>query len=280
MSQINTESMPNEKQVITVGVLALQGSYHEHIAHLTSLFQELSDDERYCSKFEFRSREVKKVEDLHTLDGLILPGGESTTMSILLQRNGLLETLKKVIQVEKLPCWGSCAGLILLCNEITNTSVDMSGRNVEKSMKYRSIGGLDVRVDRNSFGRQLDSFSENFILEDFDGELHNAKFTCVFIRAPIIREVLSPKTCYLKEDPHSDFENKIVRSTYIGDEVDRAKPEVLLRLGLNEKNSMIVAVKQGNLLGTSFHPELVSGDYRMHKWFIDRFIIDSNYLCH
>ena len=267
--------MSDRKKLIIVGVLALQGSYHEHLAHLTSLIEDFSNDEEYNSKYEFESREVKKVEDLDSLNGLILPGGESTTMSILLQRNGLLEALKRLIQVDKLPCWGSCAGLILLCNEITNTNIDLSGKNVEKSMKYRSIGGLDVRVHRNSFGRQLDSFSEKFTLENFDGELHNAEFTCVFIRAPVIKDVLSLKTLQLKEDLHSDTKNRIVRATYIGGIVDRAKPEVLLRLGSNEKDSMIVAVRQGNVFGTSFHPELVKGDYRMHKWFIDRFIIDS-----
>lgn len=264
-----------ERKEIVVGVLSLQGSYHEHIAHLESLFQQLSEDVWYNSKYKLRSREVKKVEDLNNLDGLILPGGESTTMSILLQRNGLLDPLRKAIQIDNLPCWGTCAGLILLSNEITNTKLDLSGSITETSMQYRPIGGLDVQVQRNSFGRQLDSFCKELVLEDFDGELNGAKFPCIFIRAPVIQNVLSSEVLLDVHETNDHLTDGVVRAVRLNEQPVQAKPEVLLRISSDEGASRIVAIKQGNVFGTSFHPELVTGDYRMHKWFIDKFIISK-----
>lgn len=257
----------------TVGVLALQGSYHEHMAHLEALFDSLAKNQRY-SKYIFTAKEVKTTKDLSELDGLIFPGGESTTMSILLQRNGLLDPIRHLVQVDRLPCWGTCAGLILLSNEIVNTKIDLGGTTVENSMKYRVIGGLDVQIQRNSFGRQLDSFNKSFQLDAFDGELHGAKFPCIFIRAPVIKRILDVDACSNKNLVEHDYQEQVVRSVILTtNRSNVSKPQTLLQIPQSDGDNLIVAIKQDNIFGTSFHPELVVGDYRMHKWFIDEFVL-------
>ncbi|GME92325.1 unnamed protein product [[Candida] boidinii] len=268
--------MTVEKKLITIGVLSLQGSYIEHISHLEALFEDLKTDSKYDSSYDFKVREVKTIEDLEDLSGLIFPGGESTTMSILLQRNNLLEPIRELVQIKKLPCWGTCAGLILLSNEISNTKIDLGGANIEKSMKYRVIGGLNVQIQRNSFGRQLDSFNKNFKLDNFTGDLKGTEFSCLFIRAPVIKKILFRDSVSHdnKEDNFAehDFENGIVRAVEL-DKNNKSVPEILLKINENGENELIVAIKQDNIFGTSFHPELVIGDYRMHKWFLDEFVL-------
>lgn len=262
--------MSTEKQSIIIGVLALQGSYHEHIAHFQSLFKSLSKDDKY-SGYLFETRAVKTINDLTNLNALVFPGGESTTMSILLQRNQLLDPIRKLVNIDNLPCWGTCAGLILLCNEITNTNINLGGENIEKSMKYRSIGGLNVSVERNSFGRQVDSFCTKVCLKNFPGDLNNAEFECVFIRAPVIKQILSSKNT--NTEVEHDIENKIVRAINLNPGTLLSKPKILLKLNEGLSNESIVAVKQNNIYATSFHPELVRNDYRMHKWFVDEFVL-------
>lgn len=263
--------MSEDKKNIIVGVLALQGSYHEHISHLNNLFMDLKNDDNYKSKYIFETREIKNINDLNNLNGLIIPGGESTAISILLQRNELLEPIRKLIQIDKLPCWGTCAGLILLCNKITNTKVNLNGINTEQSMKYRSIGGLDVEIERNSFGRQIDSFNNDYILKSFCGDLKNENFNCIFIRAPVIKNILQP---YLGNQLEPDKNGNVVYAKKLNKNWDRETPKILLTINQNSKDELIVAIKQENILGTSFHPELVTGDYRMHKWFIDEFVLN------
>lgn len=263
--------MSKNKKNITIGVLALQGSYHEHISHLNNLFMHLADDDNYNSKYIFESREIKNINDLNNLNGLIIPGGESTVISILLQRNKLLEPIRKLIQIDKLPCWGTCAGLILLCNKITNTKVDLNGTKIEQSMKYRSIGGLDVEIQRNSFGRQINSFNKNYILKNFYGDLKNKSFNCIFIRAPVIKNILPSRL-----DNQGEFDGRtgIVYAKKLNENTNRDIPQILLKIYENSSDELIVAVKQENILGTSFHPELVAGNYKMHKWFIDEFVLN------
>lgn len=269
--------MTLEKKLITIGVLSLQGSYIEHISHLEALFKDLRTDNKYDSVYDFKVKEVKNIEDLDGLGGLIFPGGESTTMSILLQRNKLLEPIRELVQIKKLPCWGTCAGLILLSNQISNTKIELGGTNIEKSMKYRVIGGLNVQIQRNSFGRQLDSFNKKFILDKFSGGLKNCEFSCLFIRAPVIKKILPINSENHDENNDDvfvehDFENGIVRAVEL-DKNNKSVPEILLKINENEENELIVAIKQDNIFGTSFHPELVIGDYRMHKWFLDEFVL-------
>jgi 5'-phosphate synthase pdxT subunit len=256
-------SMTGQK-IVNVGVLSLQGSYHEHIKHLQELFRQLNNDLKYSSKFKFFVKEIKTVDDLKDIQGLIFPGGESSTMSILLQRTGLLEPIRELVQIKKTPVWGTCAGLILLSNEIINTKIDLG------DLKYKSIGGLNVQVQRNSFGRQVDSFSEKFKLENFGDELKNTEFECVFIRAPVIQKIISPNK------KNSNVEYDLVNGIVYGVQLveNFTAPEVLLTIEHND-HKMIVAVRQENILGTSFHPELVVDDYTFHKWFIDEFVLKS-----
>ncbi|KAJ3273584.1 hypothetical protein HDV01_004351 [Terramyces sp. JEL0728] len=198
--QVVSDVYPRCKQeIINTGVLALQGAFSEHIHTL--------------QKLGVQTKEIKKSEQLNEIDGLIIPGGESTTMSLIMQRNGLIEPLQSFIKSGK-PVFGTCAGLIMLSNEITN----------QKQGGQGNLGGLDITVQRNAFGAQLDSFVSEL-------DLTIGKFQGVFIRAPII--------------------------TSVGDNVEV----------IGKYEDRIVAVRQGNILGTSFHPELTL-DPMVHEYFI------------
>ena len=157
--------------------------------------------------------EVRLPEHLTGLDALIMPGGESTTFGKLAVRWGLIEPIQDFARSGK-PVWGTCAGLIFLAKDV--------GRD------QPTLGLMDVKVARNAFGRQIDSFVTPLIVQGMD-----APFEGVFIRAPIIEAV----------GPHVDVLSKLDDGT-------------------------IVAARQGNLLGTSFHPELTK-DTRMHQLFLN-----------
>ena len=183
-----------------VGVFALQGDVREHFHALTSLNVE--------------AIEVRSEQQLASVDGLILPGGESTTISKLIDifelRTPLLAAINK-----GLPIYGTCAGMIMLANEVLDAA---SGQ--------QSLGAMDISVRRNAFGSQLDSFEAEL---EFAGSTVRA----AFIRAPIVERV--------------------------GEGV-----EVLSKL----PSGAVVAVREGSLLATSFHPEL-TGDTRVHEYFLD-----------
>ena len=155
------------------------------------------------------------------VDGLVLPGGESTTIVKLADRFGLLEPLRAAVR-GGLPVYGSCAGMILLADRILDAPPDQE-----------TVGGLDVTVRRNAFGRQVDSFESDLAFEGLAGEPLHA----VFIRAPWVEEA--------------------------GEGV-----EVLGRVVGGAADGRIVAVRQGNLVATSFHPEL-TGDRRVHALFVE-----------
>ncbi len=190
----------------TVGVLALQGDVREHARMLSD-----------CS---VDVRLVKDSQDLTDLAGLVIPGGESTTISRLINRANLMQPLRDFIKSGK-AVYGSCAGMILLADRI------LDGRSDQET-----IGGLDITVRRNAFGRQVDSFEKTIDLK----EINILDFNAVFIRAPWVEKVGSGV-------------------------------EVLASLDYQEQEPRIVMVKQGNLLATSFHPEL-TGDNRVHKYFV------------
>ncbi|OBI90662.1 pyridoxal 5'-phosphate synthase glutaminase subunit PdxT [Mycobacterium asiaticum] len=187
-----------------VGVLALQGDTREHLAALREAGAEAST--------------VRRRAELDAVDGLVIPGGESTAMSHLLRDFDLLEPLRARL-VEGLPAYGACAGMILLASEILDAGAD--GRAA------LPLGGIDMTVRRNAFGRQVDSFEGDIPFEGLDGTVR-----AVFIRAPWVERV--------------------------GDEV-----QVLARAA-----GHIVAVRQGAVLATAFHPE-VTGDRRVHRLFVD-----------
>lgn len=185
-----------------VGVLAFQGDFREHLAALRSLGAEAVS--------------VRRPEELASVDGLIIPGGESSVMDKLTRLFGMAEPLKAAISAG-LPIYGTCAGLIMLADEILDS---IEGQ--------QSLGGLDVSVRRNAFGSQVDSFETNLTVPVIGG----APMHAVFIRAPLVER--------------------------LGDAV-----QVLARL----TDGRVVAVEQGNLLGTSFHPE-VTNDLRFHDYFL------------
>ena len=194
-----------------IGVLALQGDVREHAAALEA-----------CGA---RVAEVKRARELAGLDGLVLPGGESTTMSNLLVRFELLEPLRAAV-VAGLPVYGSCAGMILLADKVLDARED-----------YEGIGGLDVTVRRNAFGRQVDSFETDLDVTAVGG----GPMRAVFIRAPWVESVTEGVEVLAR----------------VGDDAAAAAAA-----------GRIVAVRQGSVLATAFHPE-ITGDLRVHQFFVD-----------
>ncbi|MDP9430168.1 MAG: pyridoxal 5'-phosphate synthase glutaminase subunit PdxT [Actinomycetota bacterium] len=190
-----------------VGVLALQGDVREHLATLSALGAEAVT--------------VRRPEELAAVDALVVPGGESTTMGKLAARFGLLEPLRVAVG-DGLPVYGSCAGMIMLADRLLDAPPDQV-----------TVGGLDVTVRRNAFGRQVDSFESQVEIDGVAGGPVHA----VFIRAPWVEQT--------------------------ADDV-----QVLGRVVGGAADGRIVAVRQGNLVATSFHPEL-TGDRRVHALFVD-----------
>ncbi len=146
----------NQQQV---GVLALQGDVREHLQMLESV--------------GVVAKKVKSAQDLNKLDGLVIPGGESTTISMLSQRAGLIEPIREFIKSDK-AVYGSCAGMIMLADRVVDTRTDQE-----------TFGGLDITVKRNAFGRQVDSFEKIISLKDIGVDQFNA----VFIRAPWVEKI-------------------------------------------------------------------------------------------
>ncbi|KAL1914682.1 uncharacterized protein VTP21DRAFT_8093 [Calcarisporiella thermophila] len=201
-------------QPITVGVLALQGAFIEHINVLRQLPE---------VKFALA---VRTPAELENVDALVIPGGESTSMALIAERMGMMEPLRKFIHSGK-PCWGTCAGMILLADEATSTK--KGGQSL--------IGGLRISVNRNQFGSQRDSFEMDLSIPCIGDQ----KFHAVFIRAPVITEIKDPENV-----------------------------EVLAKLEQavgQTASEAIVAVRQGPLMATAFHPELTM-DSRMHRYFV------------
>lgn len=201
--------------MLVVGVLALQGDVVQHVAALGA-----------CG---VRAVAVRRTSELDAVDAMVLPGGESTTMSRLLVAFGLLEPLRARVAAG-MPTYGSCAGLILLAREVRDGRPDQ-----------QQLGGLDVVVRRNAFGRQVDSFETDLPVEGLTGPPLRA----VFIRAPWVEET-GPDVAVLATVPHLT-----VAGSRTGAAAGRA-----------------VAVRQGSVLATAFHPEL-TGDLRIHTLFCD-----------
>ena len=196
---------------LNIGILAVQGDVLENVIATKMSLDELGMDGIV--------NEVKTPEQINDLDGLIIPGGESTVIGTLSLVNGSLKKIKEKI-ANGMPVFGICAGLILLSKKAKDRVVG--------EMDQPLLDFLDVKIERNAFGRQRDSFESEISME----KIGIPKFRGVFIRAPSIMEA--------------------------GKDV-----EVLSKF--NEK---IIAIKQGNIIGTSFHPEL-TGDLSLHKYFVN-----------
>ena len=181
-----------------IGVLALQGDVREHM--------------RALEEAGATAGPVRRLSEIESADGLVIPGGESTTLWKLATAFDLLDPVRKLI-ADGMPAFGSCAGLIMLADRLRDGAEGQ-----------QTFGGIDMTARRNAFGRQVDSFEREVLIE-------GAPFHAVFIRAPW---------------------------------VERAGQEVTV---LGEDNGRIVAVRQGQLLATAFHPELTS-DRRIHRLFV------------
>jgi len=190
----------------TIGVFALQGDVREHLRMLAGL--------------GVIAVPVRRPAELDACDGLVIPGGESTTMAKLARTFGLFEPLREAV-ASGLPTFGTCAGMIMLADRIEDGTTDQE-----------TLGGLDITVRRNAFGRQVDSFEGDLDFDGLDDPVH-----AIFIRAPWVEQV--------------------------GDDV-----AVLARVEHGPAAGRIVAVRQGPLMATSFHPE-VGGDSRIHRTFVD-----------
>jgi 5'-phosphate synthase pdxT subunit len=244
---------------LTVGVLALQGAFIEHIKLLQQAATLLQSDPSDEKNFQVNCIEVRTAAQLSLCDALVLPGGESTSISLIAERTGILEPLRDFVKVQRKPVWGTCAGLILLAESA----------NKSKSTGQELIGGLDVRVQRNYFGRQVESFEAELNLEFLGG---GKPFHSVFIRAPVVEKVLPLSTRVVEAD------GMVVAPPRRG---TSAPVEILGRLpgrakAIRDKTTTaeelgedgdIIAVRQGNVFGTAFHPEL-TGDPRIHAWWL------------
>jgi len=182
-----------------IGVLALQGDFREHI--------------NAAENSGHQATAIRRINELNDVDALILPGGESTTIALLARTYGLIEPIRKKIS-EGLPVYGSCAGMILLAEQV-----------IDGIENQETFGGINMSVRRNAFGRQVESFEE-------ESEFASKRLNAVFIRAPWVEEI-------------------------------GAGVEVLAKTGNHP-----VAVRQGKLLATSFHPEL-TGDLSVHSYFFE-----------
>ena len=232
---------------LTIGVVALQGAFIEHCEILDTL--------------KINNKQIRTVEDFKDVDALILPGGESTAMAKVssLGGNSIFNEIAKFVKIDKKPCMGTCAGLILLADKVDG----------QKEGGQMLVGGLNVIASRNYFGAQVKSFEapmqppplpqkeemeESYMFKEENGILNNHQskdemqsktFNGIFIRAPAILSV---------------GENVEVLNTINVTNEDQENSEV------------IVAVRQDNILATAFHPELTN-DSRWHQYFIEEIIL-------
>jgi 5'-phosphate synthase pdxT subunit len=196
---------------LTIGVLSIQGDVQENLVSTKAAIDELRIDGKVIA--------VRTPDEISQLDGLIIPGGESTTMGQLSLANGSLKILKEKIE-GGMPVLGICAGMIMLSNTVNDRVVGKTDQPL--------LDIFDIKLERNSFGRQKQSFESDISLDSID----IPKFNGVFIRAPSVLDV--------------------------GSDVEI----------LSKFNDRIVAIKKGNVIGISFHPELTE-DTSVHKYFIN-----------
>ncbi|PWZ01254.1 SNO-domain-containing protein [Testicularia cyperi] len=340
-SRTNGAASPSSRpDTVTVGVLAIQGAFREHASHINRL------NSSYSSNFTIRSTLVRTPEQLNECDALIIPGGESTAISLGCERIGLLEPLRRWVRAGR-PVWGTCAGMIMLAREASGG----------KKGGQQLIGGVDVRVGRNGFGSQIDSFETGLSIKGL--ERQDEPFNGVFIRAPVVDSLLLPSdlekvavdqpTMVKRVDPNSlpasvptpvtnseavpltpnqeaaptmavsepplpkqtpevNQALRIVVAPPLYDDTDPAasasrRPPIEIlatlpepvtsprspanapiaaadvardsRLDIPDRpdhDSQIVALRQGNILMTSFHPELTQ-DSRLHNLYVSKLVL-------
>ncbi|KAG8944959.1 hypothetical protein FRC04_001311 [Tulasnella sp. 424] len=276
---------------VTVGVLALQGGFHEHLNTLAKL---KVADSSSSTCLTIVPQPVKTPEDLALCDALIIPGGESTTIALVARLSGLLDLLK---QYEK-PIWGTCAGAILLSRQVVGTK--KGGQEV--------LAKMDVKVGRNGWGSQVESFEADLKVKGMKDE--SKPFKGVFIRAPV--RIPIPASEDLKSPANSNTVSQVILSflpttpgqppvevvARLPDEItpsDESAPfSAVDALGIcvpsttgylptppNEREEArpedlrhLVALRQGNHLLTTFHPELTLDD-RFHELFVREFVLPS-----
>ncbi|CAD6945696.1 unnamed protein product [Tilletia caries] len=289
---------------VTVGVLALQGAFHEHAAHINSL----------APAIDVSAALVRTPTDLARCQALIIPGGESTAIALGAQRAGLIDPLRHWVAAGR-PTWGTCAGMILLSNQAIGAK--KGGQSL--------IGGVDIRVGRNGFGSQVDSFEAGLVVPALGEE----PFPGVFIRAPVIDALLLlsdkaaaaalpglngaavPIPASLSADlpaipashipsalanghaaranaPPPTIEHVLIptsSASVLASESGSPQPppKALATMATTLLNpeerpaldSQIVALRQGNILVSSFHPELTV-DSRFHEYFVRSFVLGSS----
>lgn len=261
-------SPPSSERVVTIGVLALQGAFHEHIQRFTSLSS--------LATLNVRAHAVRRPEQLEHCDALVIPGGESTAIALGMRNAGLFEPVLAWVAAGR-PVWGTCAGMILLARVATG------GKRGGQEL----LGGVDIQVGRNGFGSQVNSFETSIAIPAVGDE----PFTGVFIRAPVVDALLP--------DAGSVCMPAGIQVSAAQKSQDGARPPIEI-LGLLPSDAMptgapgaaplawtsshsrpatpvlgtrpqsdaqIVALRQGNALVTSFHPELTA-DTRLHAYFV------------
>jgi len=239
--------MADTRAQLRIGVLAIQGAFFEHRAALLKAL----NNSTFSKDVDIEVKDVREPEQLSDLHGLILPGGESTTMSLFLKSSNFEDVLKEWVASKQKPkvVWGTCAGLILLSNGIEN----------QKEGGQSKIGGIDVTTSRNFFGRQVNSFETRVKLHDKllsnDSSItingcsdtdSDTSYHGVFIRAPAVVSVDSPKV------------------------------EVLATIDWPQREEpIVVGVAQDQLMATAFHPELTE-DTRWHAYFLRKILETTN----
>ncbi|GAA5949599.1 hypothetical protein JCM21900_002464 [Sporobolomyces salmonicolor] len=233
----------------TIGVLALQGSFAEHLYALSAL----------PASYNLRPVPVRTAADLAPCRGLIIPGGESTAISLLIRKSGLYEPLKEFVRDAKegrgKSIWGTCAGMILLAREIDGPV----------SEGWDGLDGMDVRVGRNSYGRQLQSFAHPLSLSFLPAT--DEPLLATFIRAPLVHSLL-PSTSSSPVEVIARIPAELVPSP------PRAKGSTG-GTTTQGPDADAVMLRQGGLVASSWHPELNKQDQRVHDWWVREVVFDG-----
>ncbi|MBW0488679.1 hypothetical protein O181_028394 [Austropuccinia psidii MF-1] len=221
---------------LTIGVLALQGAFREHLNHLRRL-QTLKP---------LSAIAVRTISDLHRCHALIIPGGESTSMALIASRQrdssdfSLMDWIKSFCKERAV--WGTCAGMILLSDELVSQGTKSGGQDF--------LGGLPIRTTRNQWGRQTESFEYSIEIPCLKNP--SQPFPAIFIRAPVIHTIL----------------DKQLKTSVVASLPPISLPSTM-DLG---PDAHVVAIRSNNLFATSFHPEL-SSDNRLHQFWLDEFVL-------